>query len=250
MPNAGGVITCDEFMSYAHAKAFDVISAGHFKKHLSSCKENGDKWAINMYSDQSVVQNRVRELFAMVSQITSPQTERVQRVCKDVMSCAQPPVKVLTGYNTCSLTLVSAEHCIDLTRPGKNMRPVFAHPRFRHFFMLLWYCAKIEYVIRAWTKQWMETRGTPIHPDTYTQMCEEYTLQNQQTIQNLYLLFVKGFDYVIRSLEGVRKTCAIQPALSPSAEYLSRQDNDTEDVCTYKKEEVKLQEPHALEESR
>lgn len=152
----------------------------------------------------------------------------MQRICKDVMSCAQPPVKVLTGYNVCSLTAVSAEHCIDLTRPGKNTREVYVHPRFRHFFMLLWYCAKAEYIIRACTKQWIETKDESPHAGNYTQVCEDYLFENQAMIERFYQLFIKGMDYVTTSLEVFRDSCALQPALIPSHEYLFQGEDDEE----------------------
>lgn len=240
MPVGTGWVSKEDFMSYAQVKAYDVISAGHFKKHLSTCRENGDKWAIQMYSSQTVVQNKIRELFTLVAQLTTPQSERVQRVCKDVMSCAQPPVKVLTGYNVCSLTMVSAEHCIDLTRPGKNTREIFVHPRFRHFFMLLWFCAKAEYIIRACTKQWIETKDDPPHPGNYTQMCEDYMLETQAMTERLYQLFSKGMDYVTTSLEVFRDSCALQPVLIPSIEYLCQREEEGS-----KKEDTNLREPSA-----
>lgn len=232
-----GRVSKEDFVAYAQIKAYDVISSGHFKKHLSACRDNGDKWAIQMYSSQTVVQNKIRELFSLVAQLSTPQSERVQRICKDVMSCAQPPVKVLTGYNVCSLTMVSAEHCIDLTRPGRNTREVFVHPRFRHFFMLLWYCAKAEYIIRACTKQWIEAKDDAPHPENYTQMCEDYMLETQEITERLYQLFSKGVDYVTTSLQVYRDACALQPALVPSPEYLCQPDEDI------KKEDTNSQEP-------
>jgi hypothetical protein len=219
-------VTLEDFRSYAHIKAYDVISSGNFKRHLSLCRDNGDKWAIQMYNGQNIVQNIIREIFSLVTQLTTPQSMVVHRVCKDVMSCAQPPIKVLTGYNVCCLTGVSVEHCIDLTRVGKNPKEVFVHPRFRHFFMLLWYCAKVEYVIRACTKQWLDNQEAKICPENYTSLCEEYSHQNKEFNEQLYALFVKGVDYVTGSLALYRDKCALRPTLTASKEYLEEADSD------------------------
>ena len=213
-------ISAPDFHAYAQIKAYDVISSGHFKRHLSSCRDNGDKWAIQMYNGQTAVQNKIRDIFALVAQLTSPTCTTVQRVCKDVMSCAQPPVKVLTGYNMCCITGVSAEHCIDLTRVGKNPKEVYVHPRFRHFFMLLWYCAKVEYVVRACTKQWLDTQDGRQSPDKYTRICEEYSHQNSEFNNQLFSLFTKAVEYVSTSLTLYRDRCALSPALTASREYL------------------------------
>jgi hypothetical protein len=221
-----GTVSLDDFRSYVHIKAYDVISSGNFKRHLSSCRENGDKWAIQMYNGQTSVQNKIRDLFSLVAQLTPPSCAMVHRVCKDVMSCAQPPVKVLTGYNVCCLTGVSVEHCIDLTRVGKNPKEVYVHPRFRHFFMLLWYCAKVEYVIRACTKQWMDTQESKQCPENYTQICEDYSQQNGEFTDQLYALFMKASEYVTASLVLYREKCALRPALTASKEYLEEKDEN------------------------
>lgn len=227
--NMGTKPTNDDFRSYVQIKAYDVISSGHFKRHLSLCRDNGDKWAIQMYNGQNIVQNKIRDIFNLVGQLTSPQSIAVHKVCKDVMSCAQPPVKVLTGYNTCCLTGESVEHCIDLTRVGKNPKEVLVHPRFRHFFMLLWYCAKIEYVIRACTKQWLDTQERKPGPDNYTEMCEDYSAQTDGTHEQLYALFVKGVEYITASLQLYRDKCALCPALIASKEYLEQADESEDD---------------------
>jgi hypothetical protein len=213
-------LTLEEFDAYVRIKAYDVICSGNFRRHLSACRDNGDKWAITMYNGQNAVQARARELATLVGQLNTPHSQAVQRVCKDVMSCAQPPVKVLTGYNVCCLTGLSVEHCIDLTRMAKNPKEVHVHPRFRYFFMLLWYCAKLEYVIRACTKRWVEAQARKPTQETYTQVCEEYSRDTAEQTERLFRLFVMGLDYTSRSLVLYRDKCALRPALTPSQAYL------------------------------
>lgn len=230
---AGMTLSAEDFHSYVQIKAYDVISSGHFKRHLSTCRDSGDKWAIQMYNGQNMVQNKVREISALVAQLNTPHSQKVQRVCKDVMSCAQPPVKVLTGFNTCCLSGALVEHCLDLTRAGKNPKEVFVHPRFRQFFMLLWYCAKIEYVIRACTKQWLDTQEGRPCAENYTRMCEEYSAQNEEFNERLYRLFLKGVQYTTSSLVLYRDQCALRPVLTPSKEYLEGKDGDEAEKNTF-----------------
>jgi hypothetical protein len=208
------MVTLEDFQAYTQAKAYDVISSGHFKRHLSACRENGDRWAVVMYNRQNKVVAKVRDIFLLVGQLTTPRSQAVQRICKDVMACAQPPIKVLTGENVCSLTGVCAEHCIDLTRAGKNATEVFVHPRFWHFFVLLWFCAKVEYVIRACTKQWLDSQGLHPEPKNFTSVCEDYTLQNTEFSERLFRLFERGVEYTTLSLTLYRDKYAMQPMLS------------------------------------
>ena len=98
-------LTEEDFHAYSQIKAYDVISAGNFKRHMSQSRDNGEKWAILMYNRQNAVQNRVRDVSSLVGQLTMPNSVHIQRICKDVMSCAQPPIKVLTGHNTCYISL-------------------------------------------------------------------------------------------------------------------------------------------------
>lgn len=119
----------------------------------------------------------------------------------------------MAGENTCSLTGVRTEHCIDLTRMGKNSKEVFVHPRFWHFFVLLWYCAKLEYVIRACTKQWLEAAHIRPEPKTYTAVCEEYTLQNDVFNERLFQLLERALEYTTLSLTLYRDRYALLPVL-------------------------------------
>jgi hypothetical protein len=214
------MITHEEFQAYAQIKAYDVISSGHFKRHLSQSRENGDRWAVMMYSRQTAVQNRVKEVFNLVAQLTTPSSAVIQRICKDVMSCAQPPIRVLTGRNVCCISGVSTEHCVDLTRVGKNSKEILVHPRFWHFFVLLWFCAKLEYVIRACTKQWLETQDVKATPGNYTILCEDFLHNNSEMVEQLYRLFVKAVDYISQSLSIYRDKYALRPILVPSKVFL------------------------------
>jgi hypothetical protein len=213
------MVTQEEFLAYAQIKAFDVISSGHFKRHLSQSRENGDRWAVLMYSRQTTVQNRVKDVFSLVAQLTTPNSATIQRVCKDVMSCAQPPIRVLTGRNVCCISGVSTEHCVDLTRVGKNSKEVLVHPRFWHFFVLLWFCAKLEYVIRACTKQWLESHDMHATPDNYTTLCEEFSHQNSELVEQLYRLFEKAINYISQSLIIYKDKYALRPILTPPKDF-------------------------------
>jgi len=211
-------LTQEDFSAFAQCKAFDVISSGNFKKHLSACRDNGDKWAVVMYTRHNKVTARLREVVALVGQLTTPRAKQVQQVCKDVMSCAQPPIKVVTGENTCALTGAKVEHCIDLTRMGRNAREVHVHPRFWHFFVLLWLCAKLEYVIRACTKHWLDARHIRPTPANYTDVCEEYIQHNGEFHERMFRLLEVALDYTTQSLTLYRDKYALRPVLDKPPE--------------------------------
>jgi hypothetical protein len=106
---------------------------------------------------------------------------------------------------------------------------VFVHPRFWHFFVLLWYCAKLEYVIRACTKQWLEARRIRPEPDKYTEICEDYSLHNAEFNEKLFRLLERGLEYTTLSLSLYRDKYALQPVLTASDDYLHAKNEEDED---------------------
>lgn len=221
------MITLEDFLAYAQIKAFDVISAGNFKRHLSANRDNEERWAVQMYTRHTVIQNRVKDVFTLVNQLTTPGSHLIQKICKDVMACAQPPIKILSGPNVCCLTKENIDYCIDLTRAGKNSQETLVHTRFWHFFVFLWFCAKLEYVIRACTKQWLDTQPQKPNPENYTRLCEEYTFQNTEFIEKLFNVFIKAVDYTTLSLTIFRDRSALTPTLTPPQGFTSEERTDT-----------------------
>jgi len=211
-------LSLSDFRGYVHFKAYDVISSGHFKRHLSQCRENGDEWAIQMYRQTVTVQARVRDLVALVSQL--PSADPIHGICKEVMTCAHPPIKVLTGQNMCAITGRPAQHCVDLTRAAKNSKEVFVHPRFWFFFVMLWFCSKLEYVVRACTKQWIDVQGLRPDAANYTELCEAFSEQNAILTQDLFRLFEKGIGYITCSLDKHMERHTLRPILQPPPEFM------------------------------
>jgi hypothetical protein len=206
--------TQEEFNSFMHSKAFDVISSGNFKKHLAHSRDEGDKWAITMHQNQLKVQSAFRELHVQLNRMTCVRFLPFVQVCKDVMACAQPPIKVFSGSSKCFITGLNTDYSIDLTRNCKNSTKVLVHPRFWHFFIFLWVSSKIEYIIRACTKQWMEVTqfGDAVG---ITERCETYLEDNRVFIDNVFNIYVKAFDYVTLSLKKYEEFYESKPVLQP-----------------------------------
>ena len=149
-------ITSEDFLHFYLAKSYYVIGQGTFRRHLCKCKEAGDLWAMDMNSGVVKVQAAVKALQGRIQQIPKPRNTVLYQLCKDVMVGAQPPIRMFAGYTTCCLSGVSCNTCVDLTRPAKNSEHVHIHARFSHFFLMLWYCSKLEYVVRSCSKAWLE----------------------------------------------------------------------------------------------
>jgi len=152
----------------------------------------------------------------------TPQQAEWAGICRDVMASAQPPIRVFTGFSRCSLTGEALDYSIDLTRAGKNSKGVYVHLRFWHFFIFLWFTAKIEYIIRSCTKQWMEALQDPqASPKDFTGLCERFRGENEPLIHQMGALFQRAHDFVSVSVDLYQAQFDVQPVLRPPESFLN-----------------------------
>jgi hypothetical protein len=141
---------CEDFTGFALCKAYDVISDGAFRKHLVTCRDRGDAWAVKMHNEQGKIGHMCRDVLNSINHLYDvPHNREWARICKDVLGSAQPPIKVFTGPSVCSITGDRLECSLDLTKNGKNAKETKVHLKFWHFFIFLWYVSKAEYIIRC-----------------------------------------------------------------------------------------------------
>jgi hypothetical protein len=68
-------------------------------------------------------------------------------------------------------------------------------------------------VIRACTKQWLESRQIRPEPRTFTAVCEEYAAQNAEFNERLFQLLERALEYTTISLSIYRDKYALLPLL-------------------------------------
>lgn len=189
-------ISLDVFRGYFLAKAFDVVGNGSYKKHLSQCREVGDPWAVEMTNSVQAVQNCIKEIAASVQ--CMPQTSnRLHEICRDVMMSAQPPIKLHAGCVTCSITGRQCMRCLDLSKNHKGNSQVYVDARFCYFFMLLWYCNKLEYVVRSFTRTWLDSRSLD---ETFQDVCRKMQEDMEGQVASMHRLFVAAHAHIASTL--------------------------------------------------
>lgn len=193
-------ITLDDFRHFYLAKSYDVVGQGTFRRHLCRCKEAGDPWAVDMNSGVTKVHAAVRGIQNRISQIPKPRNAMLQQLCRNVMVGAQPPIRMFTGYTTCCLSGVCCNVCIDLTRPAKNAQHIHIHARFSHFFLMLWYCSKLEYVVRSCAKAWLERQDCRDEAN-FREMCEAFTSETKEYCSQLHQIFLRSLAHVHKTLD-------------------------------------------------
>lgn len=190
-------VSLKDFKDFFLAKAFDVVGNGTYRKHLARCKDGGDLWAVEMSASVQTMLGHIRDVTAAVQSM--PQTpNRLHEICKDVMMSAQPPIKLHAGCVTCCITDKQCMKCLDLSKTHKCSASVYVDARFCYFFMLLWYCNKLEYVIRSFTRTWLDTRS---EDDTFQDICKAISHEMASRIVSMHRLFVVAKDHILKTLE-------------------------------------------------
>lgn len=205
-----------DFTAYFKSKSLDVLSNGHFKRHMTQCKENGDSWAIDMHCKQNKVHQIIKQLHSKIHSIGN---SNLGIACKNVTNCAQPPIRIFIGFSTCFLTNLQSDKCVDLSKNSKKTQEIHIHPKFAYFFLFLWYICKLEYVIRACAKHWNE-RHNPQFSKKRTsidhELCDLFMEKNADLCQNLFRIFERAVSYVNMSLDMYAEECAVKPILNPA----------------------------------
>jgi len=211
----------EDFTGFMLCKAFDVLSNGGFKRHLIQSRDRGDAWAIQMHAQQNRITQECKGIHAKIAHLLD-KTHNAgwAQICKDVMSSAQPPIKVFTGYSQCAITGENLSYSVDLSRNCKNSHDVHVHLRFWHFFILLWFTTKIEYVIRSCTKQWVEANADCKQAkEGMTALCERFKETNQETVCQMAQLFKMAIDYVNNSIDLYQEQFDVHPIIRPPASF-------------------------------
>lgn len=203
--------TLDQFKNFFFAKAFDIIGNGQYKKYLAKCKEANDLWAVTMINDVSVVQNKIRDLQLKINDIPKIPNE-IYGICKDVMSSAQPPLKIHAGVIHCIITNKKCNSGLDFSKIFKGRQNAYVDSRFSHFFLLLWYFNKIEYIIRSCVRFWMDGQCKDL---SNKQLCEKIKIDFEMKIEKMYQLCVISFEHVFSSLKYLIEQKIRRPILQP-----------------------------------
>jgi hypothetical protein len=190
-----------QFRNYFLAKAFDVVGNGTYRKHLAHCKDVGDPWAVEMTLSIQTVQSLIKDVTTAVHSMP-PTSNRLHEICKDVMMSAQPPIKLHPGCIVCSITQRQCMKCLDLSKTHKGNSNVYVDARFCFFFMLLWFCNKLEYIVRSMTRTWLDMQVTD---DTFQVLCCKLQEEMEQQIVQMHKLFVSAQRHVMSTLQKYAK---------------------------------------------
>lgn len=198
------------FESFFLFKCYDVISNGQFKKHLLRSKDTGESWAVKMASEVQLVQACINKVQAAVASMPHV-GNKLHDICRVVMNSAQPPVKLYLGVCNCGITNSVCTQSLDLSKTARSTKPIRVSLKFCHFFMMLWLCNKIEYVVRSVCRGWMDGREST---ETYKELCEAIKGEQSEFIRNMHKLFSAAYSHVTQTLENYCNENTTAPVLN------------------------------------
>lgn len=77
---------------------------------------------------------------------------------------------------------------------------VIVHPKFAHFFLMLWYVCKIDHVTRNYTRCWLESRVcSQAQEASVSSLCDEFSSQHA-LFKKMHAVFCHGCQHVWGSL--------------------------------------------------
>jgi hypothetical protein len=216
----------EDFEAFFRFKSCDVLTNGNYKKYVTQCKENADAWAIDLYTKQNRVQQLIKQLNNKLNMISKT---KLGIACKHVSNCAQPPIKILIGFSKCFITGIQSDKCLDLSKNGKKNVEIHIHPKFAYFFLFLWYICKLEYVIRACSKNWHEAKNKQKEKTARTkskgtdqindELFDQFMGENSTLCFSLFKVFEKALVYVQSSLDLYDEEFTVKPMITPDASF-------------------------------
>lgn len=67
---------------------------------------------------------------------------------------------------------------------------------------MLWYCSKLEYVVRSCAKAWIEKQDSRDETN-FREMCEAFTAETKDYCAQLHQIFTRSLSHVHKTLDSL-----------------------------------------------
>lgn len=188
--------TYENFKDYCCNKAFEVIGDDNqYKRYFSQCKENADAWAIKVHAGVQQVMGDIKSVQAMVETLQTQGKEKLYRLCLEVMTSSAPPVRRKNGWFICSISGARSDMCVEVGRQGKDAFSIVVHQKFTPFILYLWFCCKIEHIVKNQVRLWVGRQDT----DEVDRLCRLFQ-EDDALVQRWYSIFCCSVAHVKLSI--------------------------------------------------
>lgn len=189
----GFTVTSSQFRSYFMFKAFDVIGDGNYRKFVVKSKDNSDQWAVDLLTNIQIVNSHVKHIIQDIHQLQHSGNTKIYKICHEVTTCINPPVRPKSGWNICNITGMRTDSCIDISRSGRADTFATIHSKFSDFIMQLWFVTRIEHIIKIMTKNWIETQTDTNFKKT--ELCRKFESEYEM-IDDIFESFKAAYDHI------------------------------------------------------
>jgi hypothetical protein len=186
-------------------------------------------WAVSMQTSVTAVTAKIKAVVAVIKTTEEFTVKNLRIICNEVSTSQLPPSAACVEAGTCIITQVcfscicfySSEYmvniflptlpqstssgCINLSGNSKSNSVATAHPKLLihpslfHFFTMVWYVQKIEYIIRNYTRWWLEQQdGKNVNIE---QLCIEFS-RDDALFSSMHAIFNHAVSHVTKSIEA------------------------------------------------
>lgn len=213
---------------------FTTYSAGMYKKFLNQSNLSGEEWASKVVDSVVKVQAVVAGIHSLVEDVKrmGEDDEEAARMlaeaCRAVMDMALPPKRRRCSPCKCSITGASlaADEGLEILKrkdsasSSSTEKDIVVHPRFNHFFSMLWLACRLDHILRNMARAWMVTSAADVlHPEnaesTSTStilheekkeevegigLCQRFSEHHAKRMESMGVMFQHAVGHVRRSL--------------------------------------------------
>lgn len=192
-------LTKEQFQDFVLFKVYDILSDNTYKRFVMKSRENQETWSINLLNHYNTVNAQQKRLSQLISSLETHGHLRLWKLCEEIGQCTTPPITCSPTWNLCSITGVRSDQCLEIRRSQKSECSLAVHSDFAYFVQMLWFCQRLEFIIRVETKVWLNNQESSM---SLQDLADKFN-ENTEWMHNMWDLYKEAYDHVNLSLQTV-----------------------------------------------
>lgn len=203
-------VSYEDFRDFVLSRAYDIISENRFKKWFIRGKDAQDEWALKMQASISLVQTNVRRVSEAVASLSELPGDKIKKICDSVLLMQLPPDDSFMEPGRCMISGLKSYALVNLCPKLLAPDKILISPSLLHFFQVYWFVMKLDYVVRNFTRSWIDDR---CGENTIKEICNEFCADDQFT-QSAWTVFKHGCSHILQSVSHHEESCKRQEVVA------------------------------------
>lgn len=187
----------NDFRNFFLARGYDVISEGRFKRHLMHSREIGDRWAMETQKSIGEIGSRVKHMHEKIRELDAAPCPPVKHVCEMIIAMPLPPNLKEGVTGSCAISKVFSSNNIVIQKKKHDNDRLIVNRHYAHFLIMLWVASKIEYIIRNYTRWWLEKQDENMD---INELCNVFANEHE-VMEKLRVTFNHAISHICKSVE-------------------------------------------------